>query len=1033
MASGESVVGSVLGYLRLDADQFHREIDKAVAGVEYLEHQDATVKIKATGSESVVRGARSASAGIDSVSSASRRLEDATGRVRVAQARLNEMRASGTAKASSLLAAEQGLSKALRSHSDAMRTAKAAGVDLADVNHKIDQSAQSATKSVKGFGGSVGGIPAPVAIAGVAAGLALVGPVAGAATAGIAGFTGVLGVSVLAFKGFKNEMAAGSAIGTTLNGRLTETKSVLQQLEATSARAMAPGLLSSMAAINGFLPQMNGEVKTLSGHLGNALSISAGGLVSGLRTAMPLLQDGGHYAEVLAQKFADFTQSQDFRNFIDYARAELPQVTAAVGSLASGLVDVSVALAPVGDQLVGTIDMAGKAASALGPVIKGLEFYNNTSAGAAARRIYDQLSGGADKAAESTDKHTTAIARMDQSLTRQAGLFGTTTTALQAAADAQTKTATTTSAATVQMQLQNDAAGILKQSLDALNGEALSAADAQNAFDSSLVNMGTHTTATGKKIHFTTANINNMSSASVALRGQLNGQVANLQRVVEANGGLNDSTGKARGEMVKMRKQIIDNAVAHGVDRKAVTSYIDEILKVPDSVPPTKLDVQTGGAVRKLTAFQKMIDDLHGKNVAVSVSVLTGTFNKLNANPKLKAAGGHISGPGSGTSDSIPAMLSNGEYVINAASASRIGRGTLDRLNRYANGGPIGYASGGGVTVPLGQFYSNYVSSLGSTVTKSDLAKDRAAVAAATTRLHLAEMKLEKDRASKHRTAYQIAQDEASIARARLAVASATSKAATASAHYQMQRVSALTMFQRGTSIGVSNGAAFISNIETLASRGFGTLAQQLAAMGGPEAERIAAQAAHASSARLGSISRSVNRGVKNEQTMSHIDGITAILSALRSHKGGGRALASLTGIDLTELMTSAGMIRGQLAKMPNARSLLADLAKWDKGQLFANGGFESHMAQIAPAGAMRVWAEPETGGEAYIPLSPAKRARSTAIWQETGRRLGAESGGQVTLDRASIQALAVALSRVQVRTSVSAGSIDRALVAGMR
>jgi hypothetical protein len=36
------------------------------------------------------------------------------------------------------------------------------------------------------------------------------------------------------------------------------------------------------------------------------------------------------------------------------------------------------------------------------------------------------------------------------------------------------------------------------------------------------------------------------------------------------------------------------------------------------------------------------------------------------------------------------------------------------------------------------------------------------------------------------------------------------------------------------------------------------------------------------------------------------------------------------------------------------------------------------------------VWAEPETGGEAYIPLAQSKRARSMAIWRETGRRLGA-------------------------------------------
>lgn len=56
----------------------------------------------------------------------------------------------------------------------------------------------------------------------------------------------------------------------------------------------------------------------------------------------------------------------------------------------------------------------------------------------------------------------------------------------------------------------------------------------------------------------------------------------------------------------------------------------------------------------------------------------------------------------------------------------------------------------------------------------------------------------------------------------------------------------------------------------------------------------------------------------------------------------------------------------------------------------YANGGMrEDHTAQIAPAGSWRVWAEPETGGEAYIPLAASKRARSLDIWQETGRRLG--------------------------------------------
>lgn len=56
----------------------------------------------------------------------------------------------------------------------------------------------------------------------------------------------------------------------------------------------------------------------------------------------------------------------------------------------------------------------------------------------------------------------------------------------------------------------------------------------------------------------------------------------------------------------------------------------------------------------------------------------------------------------------------------------------------------------------------------------------------------------------------------------------------------------------------------------------------------------------------------------------------------------------------------------------------------------FAGGGFENHVAQIAqgrwPA---RLWAEPETGGEAYIPLAMAKRARSTQILGKVADKFG--------------------------------------------
>ena len=54
----------------------------------------------------------------------------------------------------------------------------------------------------------------------------------------------------------------------------------------------------------------------------------------------------------------------------------------------------------------------------------------------------------------------------------------------------------------------------------------------------------------------------------------------------------------------------------------------------------------------------------------------------------------------------------------------------------------------------------------------------------------------------------------------------------------------------------------------------------------------------------------------------------------------------------------------------------------------FAAGG-ENHVAQITGGGPARVWSEPETGGEAYIPLAESKRGRSTDILGAVADRFG--------------------------------------------
>ena len=62
------------------------------------------------------------------------------------------------------------------------------------------------------------------------------------------------------------------------------------------------------------------------------------------------------------------------------------------------------------------------------------------------------------------------------------------------------------------------------------------------------------------------------------------------------------------------------------------------------------------------------------------------------------ADGGHVSGPGTGTSDSIPAALSDGEFVVNAKATAKH-RGLLEavnsgkRLPAFAGGGFVGMSN----------------------------------------------------------------------------------------------------------------------------------------------------------------------------------------------------------------------------------------------------------------------------------------------------------------------------------------------------
>ena len=117
------------------------------------------------------------------------------------------------------------------------------------------------------------------------------------------------------------------------------------------------------------------------------------------------------------------------------------------------------------------------------------------------------------------------------------------------------------------------------------------------------------------------------------------------------------------------------------------------------------------------------ITDDSGIGVVKEVKKAMGGYIR---NYQMGSFGG-VKGPGTGTSDSIPAMLSNGEYVINADSVKKYGIQTFDAFNnkKYAIGGPVTrmpYANGGLATSGSSMYNIN-VTLNGSNLDANDVAR----------------------------------------------------------------------------------------------------------------------------------------------------------------------------------------------------------------------------------------------------------------------------------------------------------------------
>ncbi len=98
----------------------------------------------------------------------------------------------------------------------------------------------------------------------------------------------------------------------------------------------------------------------------------------------------------------------------------------------------------------------------------------------------------------------------------------------------------------------------------------------------------------------------------------------------------------------------------------------------------------------------------------------------------------------------------------------------------------------------------------------------------------------------------------------------------------------------------------------------------------------------------------------------------------------------------------------------------------------YANGGIEDHGPKIYRRHhGMRLFNEPETRGEAYIPLANDwRRPRARAIWRQTGRELGVYAGGGITAAGAGGGSATI---NITVNGAVDPAGVGRQIVGYLR
>lgn len=910
---------------------------------------------------------------------------------------------------------------------------------LDDVNTKVQKIGQSADQSTKQINPLISSIidlgPALVPLTGGVLGLA-------------SGLVGLGAVGALAFKGIQAQMTANTAIGQQYTAQIAQLKSGLGELEATAAKGVLAGFETGVGKLNAEIPELNVFVGKLSSILGQIGGSVIGAVVTGFNTFSPLIEQAAGYIGQLAAGFETWANGPGGQQFMQTLSADFTQALPIISQLLQFTTHLLTALEPIGGAILSSIGalvttlnhiplpvltavvdglIAMKIAS---DVATGINLLSAAFTKLAASETEAALAGKAAAASEEGAAGAASISKLGLAAGGAAGLvsgvalvagaFVGVGLAAGAAANAAQSWATSTNKA--QQSVYNGLSvthdlltGKFSSAWDLVSGKTEAAQDKiiQSFKDSQAEakefysNLGTYYQTYQDVVSkgnygkdqlgaaFTpqqtfTANVNSTyspfatsqasavnSTTQTANAGAISAAAAAYQSLAAAEQKQHDATltqlddggklyGVVNGNNVSLdvyNKMLAANTEKYGTQQLAVGATLGQLTAYGNEVNSLQSQTATSTAQAALvTKYQSDVASKYGltaQQIDTYTAALGLNASKISASAAAEAAAeqelGVFAKEITNGTTSVNDLV-NALSTFNSAAPTAASEGALiGAALKASNGDALSYAASmNTAAVANQQLVTDFTKATKATVDWKSGIIDFTNAAAAPLINDLGSLQTAADNA---------------------AAATYTHEKATRG---QAQAAKdAVTVYTSQTS-GALVGEAKQLGITT------------------KQAQALATQYFNTPKSVITDIEQNGADAVTNI-----LKGILTNLQAIAKH------FAPTITIDPTQALYSIGAIQSALAALPSttpagARQGIEKGLQLTKGttttagangmMFYSTGGMENHQPMIAPASpsTYRVWGEPETHGEAYIPLAnDARRPRAKAILAQTASMLG--------------------------------------------